>query len=740
MTLKMNKVGIILSGILLLGVIPTSSPTSNTPPIEFFIDQKTDNPNVNIIVGNKAAPQDVISATLLTSKIGTMVYAEKGIFLTEEYDPIHYEIDPLLFSLEKKFDFDDEAIAQLMYLGFPTLDVPDSSLYQEWEYNATSINYTLGSLWYFDDNPHAFWGNNDEKFQPWETHEEIQTRFDSQSDTKNDLFLTPQDHLPCLYGEDIRLYKCDEEFGNLTDGYILPGLIYRADNIFVPPMVSIITEYKSTIGNSLSDVDLRQYTNLFVPEPWMVLLNRLPSFKLFNEIHTVIDAGPMLDLNIITNEIGNLHGTPYLVTGQPTFETQIYLYKNKPIKFPSCTIELIEVDIDNNEAFIEVFNQGELLDSFSMLLNSRNGFSPNPKQKFSPFSTYQTWNDRNDNGELDSGEFTNIETYDIDHDGIFDCNRWVVDFVQEDIWVGYKWIYYTDDQNNPWALFNIPTIAIDGVRIFADGKGIGMEIKAYWLENEKIWYNQFCSDPWITQVSNYQQFLDAYEVGWDEINANKYIYQPPGTGLWPPKGLNTWTKKADSKILVGDGFLDNNDGHIGCEYKYLTTNVPEAYFPEQNDLDRDGSKTNDCRNDNWSLKANCTNLYDIEDPVVWHGPGQILMELNIFLCDKLCAPIYDYKWAISGPYLADSPYFTIEVTDIAFSSGDGDGIDYNIFKSGTVEGIVIDTLSGIDDLDLIMLDEELDFAGWKTICDKNLILIGGPVANSIVRRLVHIYS
>lgn len=37
---------------------------------------------------------------------------------------------------------------------------------------------------------------------------------------------------------------------------------------------------------------------------------------------------------------------------------------------------------------------------------------------------------------------------------------------------------------------------------------------------------------------------------------------------------------------------------------------------------------------------------------------------------------------------------------------------------------------------LIILDTELDFAGWKAACDYNLILVGGPVANIIVKQLV----
>jgi hypothetical protein len=38
---------------------------------------------------------------------------------------------------------------------------------------------------------------------------------------------------------------------------------------------------------------------------------------------------------------------------------------------------------------------------------------------------------------------------------------------------------------------------------------------------------------------------------------------------------------------------------------------------------------------------------------------------------------------------------------------------------------------------LIMTDIDFDFAGWKSGCEHNLILTGGPVVNSIVDFLIH---
>jgi S-layer protein (TIGR01564 family) len=103
----------------------------------------------------------------------------------------------------------------------------------------------------------------------------------------------------------------------------------------------------------------------------------------------------------------------------------------------------------------------------------------------------------------------------------------------------------------------------------------------------------------------------------------------------------------------------------------------------------------------------------------------------------MCAPGCEYKWPVPGPYPRDPPYFTIEVTDVLFTCGDGDGIDYDTIMEEvqTTDYTEIQPVD-IDETALVMLDTELDFAGWKAACDYNLVLVGGPVANIIVKQLV----
>jgi hypothetical protein len=282
----------------------------------------------------------------------------------------------------------------------------------------------------------------------------------------------------------------------------------------------------------------------------------MPQFKLFNTIYTVIDGGAVLDLNGRTGELGPLFNAPYLVTGTPNFQPQIYLYKHDPMEFGPYTVELMDADVDHNKAWFEISKDGELLESFWMVLDPEHGFSPNLQMK----------------GYKDS-----FIIYKADREGGPDYyNKWIVGRAEKDVWGQRQWEYYTDNRGDVWYLFVVPMFVIDGIKVFIGAQGtIGIEIKVYWLEDKKVWYNHLCCDPWVTEPNNYQLFLDAYESGWDAYDINGYyLYQPPGTGLWPQAGLNWWTNQVGNGMFIGNGFLDNNDGHAGYEYNHGPGSFP----------------------------------------------------------------------------------------------------------------------------------------------------------------------
>ncbi len=702
--MKLRKIGAFLAGTLLMGATLAGAVTQEVPS-DFFVNPETGEFDVLIVVGSEAAAADVESAAMLATALGFACIEESGITFMKETVHQHINILTTVNWLESG--------SPEMGVGFPTVDVPDAHLYQEWEHNGTPISYTLESLWYFDDH-HGFWGNNNGHFDPWETHEEIQIRFDSHTGTAD------SDCVTCLHGGDITHVNLS---GNLDlSWYDVPGLIYRADNIFVPPALRV--ELPCCYPRPEAVVSLcdcfgrRAFT---VPEPWMVAHDRLPRFKLFDTVYTVVDGGALLDMNFRTGELGDVHGAPYIVTGTPHFEP-LCLHKNESVNYGSYTVELLDVHLGRNLGLFEISENGEIIDNFWMALNPQSGFSVKVKQEKFPFDAYRACEDLNGNRELDPGEITNIIDYDTDDYGWgTGFKKWIVGYAEDDIWADYRWEYYTDARSDVWGFSIVALIVIDGVRLFTDDQGDGAEIQIYWLEDEKVWYSHLCSDPWVTDPS-YQIFLDAYQAGWDTVDANDYVYQPPGTGLWPHIGLQCWHDRYVSQVFtntcVGNGFLDTNDGHTGYEYWQAFS---DGNTPEQNDLDRDSDTTSDCRNAAWISEPACKDQCDIEDPMIWHGPGVTMVELNVFLCENLCSSSAD-RWSVSGPFL-ESPYFIIGVTDVCFSP-DRDGIDYETI------------MTCVDETELILTDTEFYVTEWEETCDLNLILIGGPVANLIVKELV----
>lgn len=738
--------------IILIGVLLTTLSMAGAvkipevPPTDFFVNPETGYPNVIIVVGKKAASHDVISAAIIAAKVCSMAYPKEPVEVTftETNIAVHENVDLFLNTCKVNELLYSTIPDYMKDIGCPTVDVPDDSPYHTKERNTIPITYTMGGLWYFND-PYNFW-TKDSNFQPWETHEEIQIRFDD-SGFSQDISNNNNNTCPIhLYGGDIPV---DSPALIFDTWYTVPGLIYRVDNIFVPPVLLLNPKYGKSNSSEFSEHErifesCQKYTVLYMPEPWMVVNTRLPEFKMFDTVYTVVDSGPVLDINPVTGEKGPLHGTPYMVTGEPYYKTQVYLYKNEPQRFADYTVELQKADVDNNKGLFKITHKGSIIDTFTMLMDPYWGFSP-PRKKYKlpysitedfPFSRYDAARDLNHNGVLDPVEITNIATYDYNKNSTPDYYKWVLDRAEEQLWAYHTWEYYTDDRGSPWLLFSTTGIAIEGIKVFVGAKGtIGIEIIVYFLDNPQCWYTHLCSNPWTTEP-DYQMELDAYQTGWDHIGGNQYMYQPPGTGLWPPSGLIQWQNKVGDNMFIGNGFLDTNDGHIGYEFNAIGI-LSGAYLLEQNDLDQDREKTNDCKTSTWATTANCTNVYDIEDPIVWHGPGLIMVEINIGVCDSMCFEDSDSPWIISGPVLEDEPYFTIEVLDSGFTCKDGSGIDYDtLMEVSQTRQYSTSVAIHWDEMALIETDTEFNFTQWKTACSKNVILIGGPVSNNIVNQVV----
>ncbi len=767
--MKLKKIGAVLLGAALLGAtLSTVAADIYPPPNEFFINPDG-SPACIITVGSGAAAMDVVSASMIAAKIGTMAVRTEEVQLPKKrYTALHQHI-PL---------YDWEVPIGLLNgerLGYPVLDVPDATPYNSWDRNPSSpppfgilnmpwIDYTLISLWWFDDYDHGFWGDQDGVFDPWETHEEIQFRFDNLSVFDPFTGTNVQDYLADLLGGDIKLFRNPPAPGsplNLNN-MLIPSLIYRADNVFVPPMIECIQTKNYPGGMHIVDLDYEYVYPYYVPDPWYVIIDALPKFMFFGKLHTVVDAFAVWDLNLRTGEIGELFGTPYVVTGTPTYYFEQYLYKDQPEEYGDYIVLLKDVDVDHNKAWFEVTDPDGETYSFWMVLDPEHGFSPNLQQ--------QGW----------SGEVL-VFPIDINGDGITDdyyYNKWVVGRAENDVWGDLQIEGYRDDVDDFWYLFEVPMFVLDGVKVFVGANGTtGIEVKVYTLQDKVVFYNHLCCVPFVTEPNNYQLFLDAYQAGWDMRYYTDppmvftWLYQPPGTGLWPQLGLTRWQALVPAGNFIGNGFLDNNDGHIGNEYYGLNAVWPGVgpYFPEANDLDRDGRGpilpigTNDADTpipqppSIWycDYPFNAMSTYpDIEDPVVasvvdpitlipgiigYHCPGQVMVELNVALCDIVEMAECLTRFVFSGPL----DYFKIEMSDITWDDDqDGDPDPHDGFTNDGLDWeTVMEVAAGtytrviqvdIDETELVKLDIEIDSLDKQNF---NLILIGGPVANQLSKEL-----
>jgi hypothetical protein len=159
---------------------------------------------------------------------------------------------------------------------------------------------------------------------------------------------------------------------------------------------------------------------------------------------------------------------------------------------------------------------------------------------------------------------------------------------------------------------------------------------------------------------------------------------------------------------MGNGFLDCNDGYKGYEYTLLEELTLTHGHPEYSLFSRDESP-------------------DIEDPVLWHGPGRLMLEINIAPCESACG-----VETVNGPSQDTIPFFTLTIPDECYAEHEP-GYIINLQKPHVLP---CNAPPSIEVSDLIVVDSDISFQEWKTTGTSNLILIGGPVANAFVDTLV----
>ncbi len=262
-------------------------------PHSFFVDLNGDQ-NCLIVVGEHANASDIIEASRLAAAIGEMFSRKQEIPVVEEISTTYEDVD-----------------AGTCIVVTP-LELP--------------------TLWYFDD--FGVYGNGNDKFDVWETHEEIQ-----------------------LYIEDIPVY--DPLLGiRIGNGYLDFSTIYRIDNVRSPPYVWVDSYREGARGDYITGLHYQNKQSYGIIHPLFVYNKYIPEICVFDTVYKVV----YIDSSV-------------LITGEPYLE-YVYLYKDHPFEAGEFTISLQDVDIDYNKCYLRVEGP-QTREEFWMVLDPLHGFSPN---------------------------------------------------------------------------------------------------------------------------------------------------------------------------------------------------------------------------------------------------------------------------------------------------------------------------------------------------------------------------
>ncbi len=286
------KLGVVAILVIFIPLVVCDSPYESIPNL-FFVDSNG-HQNCLIVVGEQAAASDIIEASQLAIAIGQLFSQKKEIPVVEEVSVAYEDVPP------------DTCIV-VTPLELPT-------------------------LWYFDD--FGVYGNGNDRFELWETHEEIQ-----------------------LHIEDIPEY--DPLLGVFKgNGYLDFSTIYRIDNVRSPPYVWVDSYMEAAKGQYITGLHYQEKRSYGMVHPYFVYNGYIPEICLFDTVYEVI----YIDSSV-------------LITGTPHLE-YVYLYENEPCRAGEFTISLLDVDADHNKCFLQVEGAG-IREEFWMILDPLHGFSSN---------------------------------------------------------------------------------------------------------------------------------------------------------------------------------------------------------------------------------------------------------------------------------------------------------------------------------------------------------------------------
>ena len=761
--MKIRMLGAALTGALMLGAtLAGAAAAASVPPRSFFIDPISGEPNVVIAVGATANASDVVSGSIIAAAVGNMATVEETKTVTRSssatfdlmmdynysYDKnnknkiiVPYKVycieDPKevteakwytgyeLFSTQfwetasgdgvkgtwdnnKSYDisvaitmpkeirepYKNNVVARELntlwfsnspkdwdandriYKGSPTSGA-GTGKYWLVNTNKVSGSPTSGIL---ENLPAYAGGSYDNGNGSWDFEYAFFTTSAWVDVTGNDIFKQKEKDCDYHFGgtgtamephEEIQVILADIE--TTPDGIVdmrgdrgsASGIVYRTAEIRYPLLEN--GQNICGIEHCYGMVDFET-----------AVKGRISPIKFLGKYYTPLFAGATYS----TEENVNLGA--YFAYGKPYAEKEKIMKVGDAYSFHGWTINLSDVNIYENKAFITVSGP-DLTSPFSfiMVMDALDG----PCALCCPDCAIYGGN----------GAFTSNPTRRNEYDP-------------------YKVLVSKTKEVNgrAYTLFNYIPFMLDGIKTFVGADGTYLaEFNLYAVEDFGWFEDKGCCDPFVTTPNDYGLAITG---GWRKVAFSNQRPQENINATYP--GYNFMTPTADGNWTAWEYFPTTS----------MAGEINAAYIL-------------------WQPAPSCKPC-----------PDANFDTLELQLCDNIDIPDCETAFTINGP----ENYFSVTISDVDFgkanetlnglydisnpqhpysvykgrsnsSSTDKDGAKVTISQTvvDTAQSITYTKNVNIDPIELIKLDIEINTSSMQ----KNLILVGGPVYNSIVKDL-----
>jgi hypothetical protein len=653
-------------------------------PDSFFV-KHDGSQNCLIVVGEYADAKDIIEASRLATVIGGLSRRETVVPVVEE-------------------------------VGVSYTDVPAG----------TCIVVTpseLDTLWYFDD--FGVYGNGNDRYDVWETHEEIQ-----------------------LYIEDIPAY--DPLLGVYRgNGFLDFSTILRIDNVRAPPYIVVDSYSEGGQGQHITGLHYQEEWSYLIVDPFFVYYGYLPEISLFGTVYTVV----YID-------------TSLLITGEPHLE-YVYLYEDQPFQAGNYTITVKDVDVDHNKVYLQVHGPG-VWEAFWMVLDPLHGFSPDVQEMG---ADEVITIDYNDDGIIDHVEKTLVGESELDVWGhsLFMYSRvqygiadLVIDGIKTFIGEGvgaYLGVYWVDN------------VIVWPERTCCDPFVVYPQAYDFQIRPESV-VVQASQDAYVDQTApllnfgglpflSVKSFLNANTrsfVKFDmpglplkavvskavlrliPLNMTGRVYEVSRvTGSWSEGGITWWNQPGG--VVTGTQANNLMEWDVTGDVQAFYAGTPNYGWRVSDQSEnagvlneiRFGSResflrpqliieyTFDCNYVAETIPHVQNWIQTFYDDVTNDGIVDAVYEIDITLCEPiptLCSPLF-----FEGP----NYYYFVDFWNTSFE----DGVDFKVYQTERVGTYTMEEVT-ISPWKLICLDSEITEAD----AEYNWILIGGMYVNVWVKALV----